>query len=150
MNVNSIKELIFEKLAKVDLKKAILNLIEKFASEYPRDHIKYGEGGLMDINLFLQYHLIKNKIMISIEKGTNILLKELKEKGIISKEDYEEIYYLWDSLENIIHWIRMRDQEGLINKAISDILENLLGVNNIDLAKLNHYRNKMRKRLIEL
>ncbi len=148
--LNSIREFIFEKLAKVDLKKEILNLIERFAGEYPKEHIKYGQGGLMDINLFLQYHLIKNKIMISIERGTNILLKELKEKGIITKEDYEEIYYLWDTLENITHWIRMRNQEAIINKPIAEILESLRGINNTDLAVLNHYRDKMRKRLIDL
>lgn len=148
--VESTKEIIWERLSNVNLSEEIQNLIKKFDRQYHKDNIKYGAGSLMDINLFLQFYLIKDKMAFSIENGTPALLNELKEKGKITKEEYKEIFNLWDKLEMIIHNIRTNNQDINLDQPIEDLITWVPELSHINLDELNYLRNKMRERLIQL
>lgn len=135
-----LSKIIKEKLSNINLSEQIQQIMKKFRNNYHKDHIKYGEACLFELNLLLQYLLIKNDIIYQIEKGTMGLLYQLNEAGCFLKNEYEIILDLWNILENISHAARKANQEALLNKPIGEIIRSLNLTEQFSIEHINSLR----------
>jgi len=139
--------LISARIGQLNLREEILSIRRSYDETYHKDHIKYGYGNLMDINFFLQYIQIFNNVGFSMTRGTMELLRLLLDQNIITTEDYQQIFYLWNELESIVHLARMRNEESLLDKPLNEIMERL-SFKRISFSDLDLLRKQMRDRLL--
>lgn len=143
---NDLFKIIKEQLSNINLSEQIQQIKKKFRNHYNKDHIKYGDACLFELNLLLQYLQIKNDIIYQIEKGTINLLYQLNEAGCLLKNEYETILDLWNILENISHSARKANQEILLNKPINEIIRIL----NLKEQFSNEHINSLRMNTIKI
>ena len=80
-------------------------------------------------------------------RGTMELLRLLLDQNIITTEDYQQIFYLWNELESIVHLARMRNEESLLDKPLNEIMERL-SFKRISFSAIDSLRKQMRDRLL--
>lgn len=141
--------LIEKRIKTINLQEEILVIRRSFDESYNKDHIKYGYGNLMDIQLFLQFYQIHHNIPFDIAKGTIDMMKELQDRNILTAEDYQEMFCLWNELESIVHCARMHKEEALLDKPLNEVIERF-PFKNISFSDLESLRKKMRTRLLNI
>jgi glutamate-ammonia-ligase adenylyltransferase len=141
--LNKSMNIIKHRLLQNKLANEIIDLRKKFKTNYHKDHIKYGDACLLDINLFLQYLQIKNNISPAIEKGTIGIMRELYDAKCLCKNDYETLLHLWNTLEDIVHLARVSNQDILLSKPLDNIINSLHLSEQHSIEKINKLREEV-------